>query len=242
MKDVKTIESVKREAKAITRATKVTHSQVLDVLSVQAGYSHWGAYQEALMQQQKDEVERIPQTVRPIDLMKMLIAEMPYVRPEVESARHLIITGGTSTGKTTVVNRLLEFVPRGVLVTALEEGREIMNPNPIGQLDENVREMRRTHSGVYEHTRMLATSKGAGVIVYGEMGSHNTDEVVKAMRQTNGPMVMTTMHATDPSQVRAMISRYSYEGLYLRDDDRIACMQMTRDNKGVRVISDITTV
>lgn len=66
-----TVESAKREAKRISRATSITHSQALDVLSVQAGHSHWGSYQKAI-----EEAEIAPTKCNiPYDLITALVGD-----------------------------------------------------------------------------------------------------------------------------------------------------------------------
>jgi len=241
MKDVKTIESVKREAKAITRATSVTHSQMLDVLSVQAGYTHWGAYQEALVQREKDEADRIARTVRPIDLVKALIPDMAYTPMFLERARHIVVSGGTSTGKTTLVNKILTLVPKSVPIVVLDEHGELVNPNPIPDLTIDMNTVRRTGCEGYEISRRAAIRNDAGLLVYGEISTRNAVDVLKAMRDPEGPGILTCIHASNSDDANRVFSeRLGNGNAYLDLNGSVACIQMIRDPLGIRRISEVT--
>jgi type IV secretory pathway ATPase VirB11/archaellum biosynthesis ATPase len=242
MNDVKTIESVKREAKALARATTVTHSQLLDVLSVQAGYSHWGAYQQAIVQNEKIEAERLGKAIRPIDLIRALIQDMPHVHPGVEGARHLFVSGGTSSGKTTAMRRLATFVPEGVGVTFVGDEGERVDPFPFDRNGHLASEPRPPQSGASLTARVPKSDGGIGVIFCEEITTRNADELLKAIRDPSGPMVLAGIHASEPSEIREIFAHRSALRHQLRDDDRIACLQMRRDPMGRRHVSDIVAV
>lgn len=98
------IESVKREAKRITRSTSITHSQALDVLAVQAGFSHWGAYQSHL--ERISTPPKIPFREVGTTRLGMALASLGHPDPVAAGARHLLVSGQTSSGKTTMLMRV----------------------------------------------------------------------------------------------------------------------------------------
>lgn len=237
-----TIESVKRDAKAIARATSVTHSQALDVLAVQAGYSHWGAYQTVLLECEAQERARIARTVPPIDLIRALIPDIAHLDPRIERARHLIVSGGTSTGKTTLLRRLIDLVPAHAPIALLQEMGELVNPNPVQGLVVEDETLRRLGYEAYVLSREAAKRNGAGVLVYDEISTRNAVDAFYAFQDPRGPTVLTTIHASSPDQARVVfgerIGSRSIGALYVPD---VVCIQMRRDLQGKRVVSEIVT-
>lgn len=235
-----TIESVKRDAKAIARATSVTHSQALDVLAVQAGYSHWGAYQTMLLEEEAKERVRIARTIPPIDLIRALIPDMAYVDPRLERTKHLLVCGGTATGKTTLLRRLIDLVPGHAPIALLQESGELVNPNPVEGLVVESETLRRGGYDAYVVSREAAKRNGAGVLVYDEITIKSAVDVFYAIQDPKGPTVLTTLHASSPEEARVVFGQLigSMRGgsLWLPD---LACIQMRRDPQGRRVVSEV---
>lgn len=235
--NVITIESVKREAKAISRATTISHSQALDVLAVQAGYSHWGSYQSAIAENAKLAAERRERTISPMELLSRIIGDHDHLAPAVREARHMVISGGTSTGKTTLLSRLLQSAPERSPIAVLESYPEMQNPAPgratmmpIG-----------LHAGHEEWTsaHRRAMEEGAGTVVFGEISTSNGRAVLDAIRMPHGPTILSCIHATSPKEAaRVMFVRT--KGEMIRPDDSVMCVQVTRDMTGRRCITDVT--
>jgi len=235
-----TIESVKRDAKAIARATSVTHSQALDVLAVQAGYSHWGAYQVVLLEGEAQERARIARTIAPIDLVRALIPDIAHLDPRLERAKHLIVSGGTATGKTTLLRRLIDLVPEHAPIALLQESGELVNPNPVQGLVVEDETLRRLGYEAYVLSREAAKKNGAGVLVYDEITTRNGVDAFYAIQDPKGPTVLTTLHASSPQEARHVFADRIGSGLrgalWLPD---VICIQMRRDLQGKRVVSEV---
>jgi type IV secretory pathway ATPase VirB11/archaellum biosynthesis ATPase len=237
-----TLESVKRQAKAIARGTSASHSQALDMLSVQAGYSHWGAYQEAIAEGERLAAERLARTISPYELVRDMLPDIGWMPQSVENARHLVISGGTGTGKTTALGRLLTFAPKRVPIALLEETPELTNPNPIEGLVLNVAKLRELGSPAYEIMRRAAIRNGAGILVYGEISTGNAEDFAAAVADPEGPTVLSTIHASSPDDaVRALRDRLRSRRLPF-DLPSVAILQMRRDLSGHRSISELVTL
>lgn len=235
--NVITIESVKREAKAISRATTISHSQALDVLAVQAGHSHWGSYQSAIAESVRLEAERLERTISPMELLAEVIGEHAYLAPAIREARHMVISGGTSTGKTTLLSRLLQSVPERSPITVLESYPEMRNPSPGRATMIPIGLHARHEEWTSAHRRAMAD--GAGTVVFGEISISNGRAVLDAIRTPHGPTILSCIHATSPKEAaRVMFERT--EGEAIRPGDSVMCVQMTRDMTGRRCITEVT--
>lgn len=232
-----TIESVKREAKAISRATTISHSQALDVLAVQAGHSHWGSYQSSISESLRLAAERRERTISPMDLLSEIIGEYSYLPPAVREARHMIISGGTSSGKTTLMMRLLQSVPERSPIAVLENYPEMRNPAP-GRATMMPLGLRAAHDEWVSAYRS-AVEDGAGTIVFGEVSTSNAGAVLEAIRTPHGPTILSCVHAVTPKEAaRVMFDRT--EGDAIRPEDGVMCVQMMRDMTGRRSITEVT--
>ena len=232
-----TVESVKREAKAISRATSISHSQALDVLAVQAGHSHWGSYQSAIVEDLRLAAERRDRTISPMDLLAEIIGRHDYLPPSIREARHMVVSGGTSTGKTTLLNRLLGFVPARSPIAVLEGYPEMPNPAP-GRAAMMPLGPRAGHEEWLSAYR-AASAAGAGTVVFGEISVLNGRAALEAIKTPHGPTILSCIHATSPSEAAEVMFDRSGGG-EVQPEDGIMCVQMARDMTGRRSVVEVT--
>ena len=91
------IESIKRDAKRISRATTITHSQALDVLAVQNGFTHWGAWLTHIEAEIKRRSDAISDGTTPSALMSRVVQNWNWSgHPMLSGTRHLIASGSAS--------------------------------------------------------------------------------------------------------------------------------------------------
>jgi type IV secretory pathway ATPase VirB11/archaellum biosynthesis ATPase len=232
-----TVESVKREAKAIARATTISHSQALSVLAVQAGHAHWASYQTAIVEARRLAEERAERTIAPFDLLEALIGHSSRLPEHLRAARHLLISGTTSTGKTTLMRRLMQDVPKRVPVAVIERHPTMASPNPVPGLSFDPASLSDRRPAGWEAAHRAAAAAGAGMIVYDEVSVTNARVILSAVRDPHCPTIMTTIHAKDPAEAALLLQQRS-DGIVERDHG-IMCVQMRRDLMGSRVITDM---
>ena len=235
----RTVESIKREAKGISRATSITHSQALDVLAVQAGFSHWGAYQKAVESALREEAEWVCRNIDPVLLLRNTFPSLSQAEPGPGETRHLIISGSTSTGKTTLMSRIMDEVPAQVMKTVLEDHPDlnIRNANRIKVETGSGSDMQ-PDAIHWEHAYDFARTLRAGIAIFAEVSSVNAGAIVKAMLQPHGPSIVTTIHASNPKDAAALIrERARVTGPISLHP--ILCVQVARDVDGNRRVKEM---
>lgn len=225
-----TIEDVKRQAKRIARATTVSHAQALDVLAVQNGFSHWAAYSRHL------EIAPLPAAGRTKNgdyvstassMQGMLETMLRCPLPGLAGCRHLMPSGVAGSGKTTLINRLLETLPGAMRIVAVDERGDIRLPPggttigvPGGR--PNPHEAKAISQALDLRPDML--------IVH-EMTPDNVVAVLEAMSLEGGPVVICPVHANGAEEVWITVQRRADAAgrpdLAMGDD--VAVVQMARD-------------
>ena len=168
--------------------------------------------------------------------------DIGQVSDAVMKARHLIITGLTSTGKTRMLRNLLSYAPLSAPVVVLEESPEIPNHNPIEHLEINTEMLARYPETAYPLARSAAIRNGAGILVYGEISLHNSKDVTDALCDEQGPTVLATMHAQSPAEANLILPTRLGTRTPPLDMGSVAIMHMQRIRTGERVISDLVVM
>lgn len=248
-RNARTAESVRREAKAIARTGATTHSQALDMLARKEGFGHWGAYQARLTQDEG----RAARTVSPVAVMKAMFPDTPLDEAALAGTRHLIVSGPTGTGKTTLLQGLLGHVPRHAPIVLLDRDRELTNPNPhdpprdfAGIHDALGYSVERYMYAAFgdEAYRMpyLQTRETAGVMAFGEIDSENLGVVRQAMSDREGPSVFATLHCMSPMEAYARLVRGEEDGIHRYPRGEVVCVHLTRSYIGRRNIAEIMAI
>ncbi|MFT4967475.1 MAG: type IV secretion system protein VirB11 [Candidatus Deianiraeaceae bacterium] len=205
-------------------------------------YEKMGAFALATIQEQKDKNDYILEAL----LEKNRIKD--FLRGCVRFKKNIIISGGTSTGKTTFTNALLQDIPRGERLITVEDAREVVlsqHPNRLhlvaskgGQGRANV-----TTQDLIEACLRLRPDR----IIVGEIRGKEAFSFLRAIN-TGHPGSISTLHADSPQmaieQLKLMVmqaglgmSPPEVKNYITQVVDII--VQLKKGENGVRFVSEI---
>ena len=176
-------------------------------------------------------------------------AAQGYFYDAMSQSRNIIVSGATNTGKTTLLNMLLEMVPASRRVIGVEDTPELN----LGRFDQGVGLMAdrdsSDHAGgrmswqqLYDHTMRITPDH----IVFGEISTENAWAALAALN-SGVTGFMCTIHAESPRQAleRKFEQNVAWSGhsmpmvgKYLADLIDIV-VQVTRGPDGYRRISEV---
>lgn len=181
-----------------------------------------------------------------IDMMAS-VQPMEWLRYAVENRISIVVSGGTSTGKTTFLNALLKFIPIDERIITIEDTRELKpySPNRLfcvsSKGDQGLAKV--TAQDLLEASLRMRPDR----LMLGELRGAETFAFLQAIN-TGHPGSITTVHANSPRAAYerlALMVMQSGVGLqrheimdYLREVIPIV-VQMRRMPDGSRVISEI---
>ena len=170
-----------------------------------------------------------------------------YLREAIRQRRTILISGGTSTGKTTFLNAMLQEIPRGERVVLVEDTPELKLPgaNGVGlvAVKGELGESRVTPNELLQAALRLRPDR----IVLGELRGAESVSFLRAIN-TGHPGSFSTIHANSLrgalEQLALMVMQ---TGIGLSRGDTIAyaasvidvIVQLGRDADGKRGISGI---
>ena len=205
-------------------------------------YEKMGAFDSTSVGAVKDESVAV--------LSKLLKAGMikQFLYKAIFSRKNIIISGGTSTGKTTFTNACLRAIPRVERLISVEDAREIdlsLHPNRVhllaskgGQGRANV-----TTQDLIEACLRLRPDR----IIVGELRGAEAFSFLRAIN-TGHPGSISTLHADTPQmalqQLKLMVMQ---AGLGMPPEDILSyiknvvdiVVQLKRGAKGRRYISEV---
>lgn len=205
-------------------------------------YEKMGAFKQTSFETVQDESNVI--------LSKLLKANMikEFLYKAVLSKKNIIVSGGTSTGKTTFTNACLLAIPRVERLITVEDAREIdlsWLPNKVHLLASRGDQGRAnvTTQDLIEACLRLRPDR----IIVGELRGKEAFSFLRAIN-TGHPGSITTVHADTPQmafqQLKLMVMQ---AGLGMPPDDVLSyinnvidiVVQLKRGAKGVRYVSEI---
>lgn len=205
-------------------------------------YEKMGAFSTTSVGAVKDDSNTI--------LSKLLKAKMikEFLYKAILSKKNLIISGGTSTGKTTFANACLKAIPRVERLITVEDAREIdlsWLPNRVHLLSSRGGQGRAnvTAQDLIEACLRLRPDR----IIVGELRGKEAFSFLRAIN-TGHPGSISTLHADTPKmalqQLKLMVMQ---AGLGMPPDDILSyinnvidiVVQLKRGAKGVRYISEV---
>lgn len=174
--------------------------------------------------------------------------DLDKLKKAIENGSHLIVSGATSTGKTTLLNRIITELDPKLRVATVEDTRELAVPH------------RNRFHIVLSRTEQANKFNDAGainfltratpdIIICGEISTENAKTIWELTGSGHGNM-MTTIHAEDPeSAIKAFINRMQHhdknlnvEQVTLEMRKRFTIVQIQRDHHtGRRRITHIET-
>jgi type IV secretion system protein VirB11 len=205
-------------------------------------YEQMGAFATSSINAQKDRNDWVLQAL----LEKGRIKD--FLRGCVRFKKNLIISGGTSTGKTTFTNALLQDIPKDERLITVEDAREVVlnqHPNRLhlvaskgGQGRANV-----TTQDLIEACLRLRPDR----IIVGEIRGKEAFSFLRAIN-TGHPGSISTLHADSPQmaveQLKLMVMQ---AGLGMSPDEiknyisQVVdiIVQLKRGEGGVRYVSEV---
>lgn len=133
----------------------------------------------------------------------------------VESGYNILISGGTSSGKTTFLNALTDFIPKGERVIVIEDSRELMLPGIEDLVQMECHTANAQGNGEVTMDMLIRTSlrMRPDRIIVGEVRGKEVAMMLQAMN-TGHDGSITTGHGNSPS---GMLRRL--EAMYLMSED-----------------------
>lgn len=205
-------------------------------------YEKMGAFDQTVIEKHQDESV--------IVLSKLLKARMikQFIQKAILSKKNIIISGGTSTGKTTFTNACLKSIPITERLISVEDAREIdlsTHPNRVSLLASKGGQGRAnvTTQDLIEACLRLRPDR----IIVGELRGAEAFSFLRAIN-TGHPGSISTLHADTPEmamqQMKLMVMQ---AGLGMPPDDVLnyirnvvdIIVQLKRGEKGRRYISEI---
>jgi type IV secretion system protein VirB11 len=170
-----------------------------------------------------------------------------FLRIAVRARKNIVVSGGTSTGKTTFLNALAKEIPAHERLILIEDAPEVKlaHENAIGLIA--VRGALGEASVTVEDLLQASLRMRPDRIILGELRGAEAYSFLRAVNSGH-PGSITTVHADSPSAALDQIALMVLQGgANLRRSEIIAyvrgvvdvAIQLTRNDAGKRIISDI---
>ena len=200
-------------------------------------FADWGLVEGRGVQQGFHHVEKIADGN--VDAVQAL-------KDAVSQGCNILISGGTSTGKTTLFNRVIEEVDPRTRIITVEDTREIklpQNPNHVHMV------LSRTdRSSVFNYDSAIDVIMRftPDIVLVGEISTSNAGALWRLTGTGHGAM-MTTIHASTVDdcydvlyeRISGCIQGLEREKTIQKIRENFCIIQMSRDLQGRRVITDI---
>jgi pilus assembly protein CpaF len=171
-----------------------------------------------------------------------------YLEEVIMGGRNLIVSGATNTGKTTLLNKLLEFLPDNRRVVAVEDTPELHidrfwdGVGLIAAREEATSSGMVTWRELYDHQMRITPDH----VMFGEISTQNAFAALGALNSGITGFACT-IHAESPLQVlkRKFVQNVAWAGQQMADIPEFLAelvdviVQIKRDATGFRRITDI---
>ena len=173
--------------------------------------------------------------------------DLEKLKLAIEGGSHLIVSGATSTGKTTLLNRIITELDPKLRVATVEDTRELIVPH-ANRFHIVLSRTEQTNNFDDAGAINFLTRTTPDIIICGEISTSNAKTIWELTGSGHGNM-MTTIHAEDPdSAIKAFIQRMQHTDTNLNVDEttkemkrRFTVVQIVRDHNGLRRITHIET-
>lgn len=165
----------------------------------------------------------------------------------INRGSHLIVSGATSTGKTTLLNKIISELDHKMRVATVEDTRELVVPH---QNRFHILLSRTNQTNEFDDARAIdfLTRMTPDVIICGEVSTQNASTIYELTGSGHGSM-MTTIHAESPEQaLNTFMDRMEHENKNLNRElvlenmkSRFTVVQINRRHDGSRHITAIET-
>lgn len=173
--------------------------------------------------------------------------DLEKLKNAINAGSHLIVSGATSTGKTTLLNRIISELDHKLRVVTVEDTRELSVPHP-NRFHIVLSRTESTNNFNDARAIDLLTRMTPDVIICGEVSTGNAKTIWELTGSGHGSM-MTTIHAEDPEQaLKTFCDRMKHTdpgidvaGTILEMKRRFTVVQIVRGHDGRRRITAIET-
>lgn len=174
--------------------------------------------------------------------------DLEKLKQAIEKGSHLIVSGATSTGKTTLLNRIITELDPKLRIATVEDTRELVVPqkNRFHIVLSRTEQTNNFDDGAAINFLTRATPD---IIICGEISTSNAKTIWELTGSGHGNM-MTTIHAEDPeAALKAFVQRMQHTDKNLNVEEtikemrkRFTVVQIVRDHHtGRRRITHIET-
>lgn len=186
-----------------------------------------------------------------VELGTMTEAARDYLRLAVTSERNLLVSGGTSAGKTSLLNCLSTFIPESQRIVLLEDSAELQlqKPHVISMESKPPDRYGRGAVGIRELFRSSLRLRPDRIVI-GEVRGGEALDMIQAMTSGHGGS-MGTLHADSPTdtlnrlETMALMSKVELPLYAIRSQIASAIdvlVQMSRHIGGRRMVTQIAEV
>ena len=174
-----------------------------------------------------------------------------YLQIAVRAERNLLVAGGTSSGKTSLLNALSSFIPEGERIVVIEDSAELQlqQDHVVSMESKPPDRFGRGAVGIRELFRSSLRLRPDRIII-GEVRGGEALDMIQAMTSGHGGS-MGTLHANNPYdalnrlETMALMSKVELPLHALRSQVSSALdvlVQMSRHMGGKRMLTQITEV
>lgn len=174
--------------------------------------------------------------------------DLDKLKKAIEAGSHLIVSGATSTGKTTLLNRIITELDPKLRIATIEDTRELIVPQE-NRFHIVLSRTEQTNNFNDAAAINFLTRATPDIIICGEISTENAKTIWELTGSGHGNM-MTTIHAEDPeAAVKAFVNRMQHHDKNLNVEQiskemrqRFTIVQIVRDHHtGRRRITHIET-
>jgi len=176
-------------------------------------------------------------------------ADLDRVRAAIDARQNILISGGTSTGKTTLLNALAAFLPAGDRVIIIEDTAELRLDRP-NVVRFEARRAQRDLPAVTIRDLLRATLRHRpDRIIVGEVRGGEAYDLLQALN-TGHAGTLSTIHANSAQQALARLTscvlqagvELPYQAIRYQIADSINLLLHLDRRSGVRTVSELVRV
>lgn len=186
-----------------------------------------------------------------VQLGTLTTAARDYLRMAVVAERNLLVCGGTSSGKTSLLNALSGYIPKGERIVVIEDSAELQlqQDHVISMESKAADRFGRGAVGIRELFRSSLRLRPDRIVI-GEVRGGEALDMIQAMTSGHGGS-MGTLHANNPAdalnrlETLALMSQVELPLHALRAQIASAIdvvVQMSRQIGGRRLVTQITEI
>lgn len=136
-----------------------------------------------------------------LELGSMTPQAAELIRTLVEAKRNVVVAGGTSSGKTSLLNSVSELIPEGERVVVIEDSKELaLHREHVVTLESRPADAKGRGAVSIRDLFRITLRMRPDRIVIGELRGGEALDLVQAMTSGHGGC-LTTLHATYPRDV-----------------------------------------